>query len=197
MTWPEDPLEKRIGTIGQAMPTTTVRIVDPQTGLEMPEGKYGELCVKGPSVMRGYYKSPELTASTIDAEGWLHSGDLACVDGDGYYRITGRIKDVIIRGGENIYPAEIEEFLMTHPKVIDVKVVGIPSMYYGEEVVAFVGLKPGQNSTALEFKRFCRQQIAINKVPVQFFFVEQYPETASSKVQKSILRELAVQLTRT
>ena len=197
MNWPEEPLEKRIGTIGQAMPDTVVRIVDPQTGLEMEKGRYGELCVKGPSVMKGYYKSPELTARTIDPEGWLHSGDLACADGDGYYRIMGRIKDVIIRGGENIYPAEIEVFLMTHPKVNDVKVVGIPSSYYGEEAVAFVRLKPGQTATALEFKSFCRRQIAINKVPVQFFFVDQYPETSSSKVQKYRLRELAVQLLRT
>lgn len=194
MPCPGDPLEKRTGTIGQVLPDTMVRVIDPQNGLEVQAGEYGELCIKGSSSMLSYYKSPELTAEIIDANGWLHSGDLAQADADGYYRITGRIKDVIIRGGENIYPAEIEGFLATHPKVLDAKVVGLPSAFYGEEVVAFVRLQPGQNASSLELKRFCRQRISITKVPVRFFFTDQYPETASGKVQKNRLRERAVQL---
>jgi fatty-acyl-CoA synthase len=194
---PDDSWEKRVSTIGRAMPDTAIRIVDPQSGREAATGEYGELWVKGPSVMRGYYKSPEHTAGVIDEAGWLHSGDLACADAEGYYRITGRIKDVIMRGGESIYPAEIEEFLTTHPQVLEAKVVGIPSGYYGEEVVAFIRLKPGESMTSLALKRFCRQRIAIHKVPVQFFFVEQYPQTAGGKVHKSKLREMAAHLIRT
>ncbi|MBP2663731.1 MAG: acyl-CoA synthetase (AMP-forming)/AMP-acid ligase, partial [Firmicutes bacterium] len=190
----DDSLEHRINTLGQALPEVELKIVDPQTGETVAAGTAGELCIKSPSRMKGYYKMPEATAQAIDSAGWLHSGDLACIDTEGYCRITGRIKDMIIRGGENVYPAEIEEFLTTHPKIKDAQVVGIPCEYYGEEVVAFVRLQAGQSATPLEIKRYCRERIAIHKVPAQFLFVEQYPQTASGKVQKFKLRELAIQL---
>jgi fatty-acyl-CoA synthase len=191
MNLPSDPLDRRIGTLGRAMPDTEIRIIDPQTGQRVQEGVPGELCVRGPSVMRGYYGMPEETAKAIDAEGWMHSGDLACVDADGYYCITGRIKDMIIRGGENVYAAEIETFLSTHPKIAEAQVVGIPCPYYGEEVVAFVRLKAGHTASSLELKRFCRAHIALIKVPARFFFVEQFPRTVNGKVQKFKLREKA------
>ncbi len=191
---PEDPIDRRIGTIGRAMPGMEVRVADPRTGREMPAGAAGEFCMRGPAVMKGYYKMPDATAKAIDADGWLHSGDLAQADAGGYYRITGRIKDMIIRGGENIHPAEIEEFLFTHPKVADAQVVGVPCEYYGEDVVAFVRLKAGCAATSLELKRYCRERIAIIKVPAKFFFVDRYPLTASGKVQKFRLREMAAQL---
>ncbi|MDT8903617.1 AMP-binding protein [Anaeroselena agilis] len=191
---PDDPPERRVGTIGRAMPGMEVRVVDPRTGLEAPAGTAGELCVRGPAVMKGYYKMPEATAKAIDADGWLHSGDLARADADGYCVVTGRIKDLIIRGGENIFPAEIEEFLFTHPKVAEAQVVGVPCDYYGEDVVAFVRLKDGCTATSLELKRYCRERIAIIKVPAKFFFVDSYPLTASGKVQKFRLRELAARM---
>lgn len=194
MNHPDASLEHRAGTIGRAMPDVELKIIDPRTGQEVPAGVQGELCVKSPSTMKGYYKMPEATAKAIDARGWLHSGDLACADANGFYRITGRLKDVIIRGGENIYPAEIEEFLFTHPKIKDSQVVGIPCSYYGEDTVAFVRLKQGQTATPLEIKRYCRERIALIKVPTYFIFVDQYPQTASGKVQKFKLREMAVEM---
>ena len=190
----DDSLEHRINTLGQALPEVELKIVDPQTGETVAAGTAGELCIKSPSRMKGYYKMPEATAQAVDSAGWLHSGDLACIDTEGYCHITGRIKDMIIRGGENVYPAEIEEFLTTHPKIKDAQVVGIPCEYYGEEVVAFVRLQAGQSATPLEIKRYCRERIAIHKVPAQFLFVEQYPQTASGKVQKFKLREMAIQM---
>ncbi len=194
MNTPDAAIEHRTGTMGRAMPGIELKIVDPRTGQETPAGIQGELCIKGPTMMKGYYKMPEATAKTIDAGGWFHSGDLVSAGEDGFYRITGRIKDMIIRGGENIYPAEIEEFLFTHPKVKDSQVVGIPCPYYGEDTVAFVRLKPGQTATPIELKRYCRERIALNKVPAHFFFIEQYPQTASGKVQKFKLREMAIQM---
>ncbi len=191
---PGDPTDRRIGTIGRAMPDMEIKVVDPRTGLEAPAGVAGEFCMRGPAVMKGYYKMPEATAKAIDADGWLHSGDLAQADAAGYCCITGRIKDLIIRGGENIYPAEIEEFLFTHPKVADAQVVGVPCDYYGEDVVAFIRLKAGCAATSLELKRYCRERIALIKVPAKFFFVDRYPLTASGKVQKFRLREMAAQL---
>ena len=193
MNAPSASLAQRIGTVGNAMPGYEAKIVDPQSGDgELSEGVQGELCIRGSSMMRLYYKMEETTSKTLDAEGWLHSGDLASCDSAGFYRITGRIKDMIIRGGENIYPAEIEAFLLTHPKVMDSQVVGIPCDYYGEDIVAFLRLKREQSAKALEMKRFCRERIAINKVPVMFFFVDQFPLTASGKVQKFKLKELAI-----
>ncbi len=187
-------LEQLSSPTGQAMPDVELKIIDPRTGQEVPAGVQGELCVKSPAMMKGYYKMPESTAKTIVAGGWMQSGDLACADENGFYRITGRINDVIIRGGENIYPAEIEEFLFTHPKVKDSQVVGIPCSYYGEDTVAFVRLKPGETATPLELKRYCRERIALNKVPTYYIFVDQYPLTASGKAQKFKLREMAVQM---
>ncbi len=194
MNTPDASLEDRAGTIGRVLPDIELKIVDPRTGQNVPAGAPGELCIKGPTMMKGYYKAPENTAETIDAGGWLHSGDLVCADENGFYRAAGRIKDLIIRGGENIYPAEIEEFLLTHPKVGDCQVVGIPCPYYGEDTVAFVRLKAGWTATPLELKRYCRERIASNKVPAHFFITEQYPLTASGKVQKFKLREMAVQM---
>ena len=194
MSWPTDPLHRRSGTVGRIMPDRELKIVDPKTGETAPTDEVGELCVRGTPVIGGYYRMPEATAQVIDQEGWLHSGDLFRVDAEGYYSIVGRLKDLIIRGGENIYPTEIEGFLQTHPKVADAQVVGIPCDYFGEEVVAFVRLKSGCAATSLELKRHCRQQIALDKVPAKVFFVEQYPLTASGKVQKFKLREMAVRL---
>ena len=193
MNAPSDSVDRRVGSVGNAMPGYEVKIVDPQTGEIAPVGVAGELCVRGTSMMTGYYKMEEQTVKALDSEGWLHAGDLATLDSLGYCAITGRIKDLIIRGGENVYPAEIEAFLMTHPKILDAQVVGIPCDYYGEDLVAFVRLQQGQSAGVLEMKRYCRERIAINKVPAMFFFVDAYPLTASGKVQKFKLRDLAVE----
>ena len=193
MNSPDGPLADRIGTVGVSMPGFDVRIVDPHTGETLPPGDQGELLLRGPGLMRGYYRMPEATAKTIDEQGWLHSGDLAVADAAGRLRITGRIKELIIRGGENVFPAEIEEFLLTHPKVRDAQVVGIPCDYYGEDIVAFIRLKTGETASALELKKYCRARIAIDRVPALFFFVDEYPLTASGKVQKFKLQEIARQ----
>ncbi len=188
-----DSLELKTSTVGCALPNVEVKIVDPVTGDEMPRGEQGELCTRGYHVMKGYYKMEEATKNTIDKDGWLHTGDLAEMDENGYCKITGRIKDMIIRGGENIYPREIEEFLYTHPKVKDVQVVGIPSEKYGEEVAAFIQVRPGEKSTAEEIKEFCKDQISYHKIPKYIFFVDEYPTTASGKIQKYKLRDSATQ----
>jgi fatty-acyl-CoA synthase len=189
----EDSLELRVSTVGRALPNVEVKIVDPATLETVPAGVQGELCTRGYHVMKGYYKNPEATAEAIDADGWLHTGDLAIMDENGYCKITGRIKDMIIRGGENIYPREIEEFLYTHPKVRDVQVVGIPSRKYGEEVAAFIQLKVGTAADEEELKAFCKDKIAFHKIPAHFLFVDEYPTTASGKIQKYKLREQATQ----
>lgn len=191
---PLAPLEKRTGTAGPPLQGVALRIVDPATGEAVPVGRQGELWVKSHLLMQGYYRMPEETAKVLDVDGWYHTGDLATVDADGCYKIVGRVKDMLIRGGENIAPAEVEEFLLTHPKVRDAHVVGIHSEYYGEEIIAFVRLKPGETADVVDMKRYCRQHIAIYKVPDYFFFVDEYPLTASGKVQKFKLRELAAQL---
>ncbi len=193
MNAPSDSVGRRVGSVGNAMPGYEVKIVDPQTDEIAPVGVAGELCVRGTSMMTGYYKMEEQTAKALDSAGRLHTGDLATLDSSGYCVITGRIKDLIIRGGENIYPAEIEAFLMTHPKILDAQVVGIPCDYYGEDLVAFVRLQQEESASVLEMKRYCRERIAINKVPAMFFFVDAYPLTASGKVQKFKLRDLAVE----
>ena len=190
---PLGTLEKRTGTAGPAMPGTLLRIVDLATGEPAPINGQGELWIKSASRMHGYYRMPEETANAIDADGWYHTGDLASVDAEGCYRITGRVKDLLIRGGENVSPAEVEEFLLTHPKVLAAQVVGVHSEYYGQEAIAFVRLKPGATADVVEMKRYCRQHIAIFKVPDYFFFVDEYPLTVSGKVQKFKLKELAVQ----
>lgn len=191
MTRTVDPIELRVSTVGKALPNVEVKIVDPATGETVPPGVQGELCTRGYHVMKGYYNMPEATASAIDRDGWLHTGDLAVMDENGYCKITGRLKDMIIRGGENIYPREIEEFLYTNPKIKDVQVVGVPSAKYGEEVCAFIQLKEGQAATEEEIKEFCRNKISRFKIPAFVLFVDQYPTTASGKIQKYKLRELA------
>ncbi len=185
----EDNLEIKTTTVGRALPNVEVKIVDPGTGKEMPVNEQGELCSRGYHVMKGYYKMPEATAQAIDEDGWLHTGDLATMDEKGYCKITGRIKDMIIRGGENIYPREIEEFLYTNPKVKDVQVVGVASEKYGEEVAAYVQLKPGEKSSEEEIKAFCKDKIAFHKIPRFVFFIDEYPATASGKIQKFKLRD--------
>ena len=192
-TAPGDPLEQRLGSVGRVLPGYEAKIIDPKTGGNLPANTHGELCIRSSSIMTGYYNMPDQTRKALDPDGWLHSGDLAGMDEQGFVSITGRIKDLIIRGGVNIYPAEIEAFLQTHPQVADAQVVGVPCEYYGEEPVCFIRLKRGETVSSLELKKYCRERIAIHKVPVCFFFVDEYPLTASGKVQKFILRELAVQ----
>ncbi|KJE28719.1 AMP-binding enzyme family protein [Geobacillus kaustophilus] len=187
----DDPLELRVETVGRALPGVEVKIVEPGTNKEVPRGVQGELCTRGYHVMKGYYNNPEATNEAIDADGWLHTGDLATMDENGYCRITGRLKDMIIRGGENIYPREIEEFLYKHPKILDVQVVGVPDEVYGEEVMAWIILKDGETATAEEIREFCRGNISRHKIPRYIEFTDSYPMTASGKIQKFKLREMA------
>ncbi len=192
-TTTEDSIELRVSTVGRVLPHIEAKIVDPETGETLGPGQQGEFCARGYNVMKGYYKMPEATAQAIDSEGWLHTGDLAKVDEKGYYNITGRIKDMIIRGGENIYPKELEEFLYTHPAVQDVQVIGVPSKQYGEEVMACVILKKGEEATEQQLKDFVRANMARHKVPSYVGFMENFPMTASGKIQKFKLREWAVE----
>jgi fatty-acyl-CoA synthase len=187
----DDDIRRRTESVGRAMPGIEVRLVDPETNEEVGPGKQGEVCCRGYNVMKGYYNMPEATAAAIDAEGWLHSGDLGVMDDDGYLAITGRHKDMIIRGGENVYPREIEEFLYRLPGVADVQVVGVPSAKYGEEVGAFIIQKPEANYSHEDVRDFCRGQISRYKIPRYVAFVENYPMTASGKIQKYKLREMA------
>ncbi len=189
-----DSLDIRVTTVGRALPNVEVKVINPVTGDEVPHGTQGELCTRGYHVMKGYYKNPEATAQAIDSEGWLHTGDLAVMDEKGYCRITGRLKDMIIRGGENVYPLEIEEFLYTHPKVLDVQVVGIPDPKYGEEVLAWIRLKEGEEATEEEMKEYCKGKIARFKIPRYIQFCEEFPMTASGKIQKFKLRQQALEL---
>jgi len=185
----DDSIELRVATVGRALPGAEVKIVDIETGATLPPGKQGELCARGYMVMKGYYKMPEETAKVIDADSWLHTGDLAIMDENGYCKITGRIKQMIIRGGENIYPREIEEFLYTHPKISDIQVYGVPDRKYGEQVMAAVILKKGVDMTEDEVRNFCRDKIANYKIPKYVKFVDGYPMTASGKIQKFKIRE--------
>jgi fatty-acyl-CoA synthase len=187
-----DSIERRVETVGRALPNVEVRIVEPGTDNEVPRGVQGELCTRGYHVMKGYYNNPEATASAISSDNWLHTGDLAIMDEDGYCRITGRLKDMIIRGGENIYPREIEEFLYQHPKVRDVQVVGVPDAKFGEEASAWIILKEGETATDEELREYCKGKIARYKIPRYIDFVTEYPMTASGKIQKFKLRETAV-----
>lgn len=188
----KDSLELKTTTVGRALPNVEVKIIDPETGATLPSGVQGELCTRGYHVMKGYYKMPEATAKAIDGDNWLHTGDLATMDANGYCNITGRIKDMIIRGGENIYPREIEEFLYTYPKIKDVQVVGVANAKYGEEVAAFIQLKPKQLASPQEISSYCREQISYYKIPKHIFFIDDYPTTASGKIQKYKLREMAL-----
>lgn len=190
----DDPIELRVETVGRALPNVEIKIVEPGTSLEVPRGVQGELCTRGYHVMKGYYKNPEATLEAIDEDGWLHTGDLAVMDENGYCKITGRLKDMIIRGGENIYPREIEEFLYKYPKVLDVQVVGIPDAVYGEEVMAWIILKEGLEATSEEIKEFCKGKISKHKIPRYVHFTDSYPMTASGKIQKFRLKEQAMTL---
>jgi fatty-acyl-CoA synthase len=189
-----DPIELRVTSVGRPLPHVEVKIVDPSTGKELPPGEQGELCTRGYHVMKGYYKNPEATKNVIDEDGWLHTGDLATMDENGYFKITGRLKDMIIRGGENIYPREIEEFLYTHPKIRDVQVIGVPSVKYGEEVMAWIQVKDGETLTPEEVRAYCEGKIARFKIPRYIEFCESFPMTASGKIQKFKLREQAIEL---
>jgi fatty-acyl-CoA synthase len=191
MTRPQDPLVKRIETVGRVHPHVEVKIIDPETGDTVPRGVPGEQCTRGYSVMRGYWNDPEATARAIDADGWMHSGDLAVMDADGYVAIVGRIKDMIIRGGENVYPREIEEFLIGLPEVADAHVIGVPSERYGEEVMAWVKPAPGAAPSGRSLADACRGRIARYKIPAHWRIVEDFPMTITGKVQKFRLRELA------
>lgn len=190
----DDPLELRVETVGKHFPGVEVRVVDPDTNEPVPLNTVGEICCRGYNIMKGYYKMPEETKKVIDEDGWLHSGDLGTCDENGYYRITGRIKDMIIRGGENIYPREIEELLLTMTEITDVQVVGIPDKKYGEIVGAFVILKKGADLTEADIRDYALSKIARYKVPKHVFIVDEFPLTASGKIQKYRLRELAVEL---
>ncbi len=189
----DDPLDKRVGTVGRVHPHVEVKIVDPDTNQCVPRGATGELCTRGYSVMLGYWDNPHATAEAIDAARWMHTGDLATMDDEGYVNIVGRIKDMIIRGGDNIYPREIEEFLYGHPDVSDVQVIGVPSERYGEEVMAWVKAKDGALLTGEMLEAFCRNRIASNKIPRYWKFVDGFPMTVTGKVQKYLMREAAVE----
>ncbi|MET3289683.1 UNVERIFIED_CONTAM: fatty-acyl-CoA synthase [Brevibacillus sp. OAP136] len=188
----DDSIERRVTTVGRVLANTEVKIIDPVTGDEVGPDVQGELCSRGIHTMKGYYKMPEATAKAIDAEGWLHTGDLATMDEEGYIKITGRLKDMIIRGGENIYPLEVEQFLYTHPNIFDVQVFGVPDEKYGEQVAAYVKVKEGQTITPEEVKAYCEGKIARYKIPHYVAIVTEYPMTASGKIQKYKLREMAV-----
>jgi fatty-acyl-CoA synthase len=185
------PLDKRVATVGTVHPHVEIKIADPASGRPLPRGSPGELCARGYNVMRGYWRNAEATTESI-RNGWMHSGDLAVMDEEGYVVIIGRLKDLIIRGGENIYPREIEEFLLTHPAVSDAQVVGVPDPRMGEEVVAWIKLAPGAKLGAEDVRAFCRDRIAHYKIPRYVGFLDQFPLTVTGKVQKFKLRELAV-----
>jgi len=189
----DDSVELRVATVGRALPGVECKIVDPKTGEDLPDNEDGEFVARGYNIMKGYYKMPEATAAAIDENGWLHTGDLARRDENGYYKITGRIKDMIIRGGENIYPKEIEDFIYTHPKVKDVQVIGVPDKQYGEEIMACVILKVGVELTADELKDFVRTHMAKHKTPRYIDFVAEFPMNAAGKIMKYKMRENAVE----
>lgn len=193
MSSTDDPLEVRVATVGRALPEIECKIVDPETGEDLPVGQIGEFVARGYNIMKGYYKMPKATASAIDKDGWLHTGDLACKTEEGNYKITGRLKDMIIRGGENIYPKEIEEFIYTHPKVSDVQVIGVPDEQYGEEIAACIILKEGEEMTVEEMKQFVRDHMAKHKVPKYVDFVDSFPMNAAGKILKYKMREDAIE----
>ena len=189
----DDPLEKRVTTVGRVHPHVEIRIVDPETGETVPRGTSGEFLTRGYSVMLGYWNDPERTAEAIDADGWMHTGDLAVMDGEDYVNIVGRIKDMIIRGGENVYPREIEEFLYTHPDIVEVQVIGVPDARYGEQVMAWVQLRDGAGTTEEDVKAFCRGSIAHYKVPHYIKFTDTFPMTITGKIQKFKMREQSIE----
>ncbi len=189
-----DPFEKRVTTVGRTQPHLETKLVDPATGNVVPRGEVGELCTRGYSVMLKYWNNPEATKGSIDESGWMHTGDLATMDEEGYIQIVGRIKDMVIRGGENVYPKEIEEFLYTHPSISDVQVTGVPDKKYGEELVAWVKLSPGADEvTADDLRAFCKGKITHFKVPRYFKFTDEFPMTVTGKIQKFKMREISIE----
>jgi fatty-acyl-CoA synthase len=188
-----DPIDVRTETVGSAFANVECKIIDPETGKECPIGTNGEFVARGYNIMKGYYKMPKATAEAIDKDGWLHTGDLACEDENGNYRITGRLKDMIIRGGENIYPKEIEEFIYTCPKVRDVQVIGVPDKQYGEEIMAQIILKKGESMTEQEMKEYIMSHMARHKVPRYIEFVDSFPMNAAGKILKYKMREAAIE----
>jgi fatty-acyl-CoA synthase len=193
LTTRDDTLERRTETVGKSLPHQEAKVVDLNSGLTLPLGQVGEICFRGHHIMAGYYGDEEATRKAIDEHGWLHSGDLGTMDAEGYVRITGRLKEMIIRGGENIYPREIEDYIFTHPKVAEVAVFGIPDEYYGEEVMAWVQLHEGEKATEDELGGFCKGKIAHFKIPKYIWFVEEFPMTVTGKLQKFRMREIAME----
>jgi fatty-acyl-CoA synthase len=189
----DDTLERRTETVGRNLPHQEVKVVDLTTGQTVPLGQVGEICFRGYHVMRGYYGDEEATRKAIDRQGWLHSGDLGTMDADGYVRITGRLKEMIIRGGEKIFPREIEDYLFTHPKVAEVAVFGVPDEFFGEQVAAWIQLHPGETDTGDDIREFCRGKIAHFKIPHYIWFVEEFPMTVTGKFQKFRMREIAIE----
>jgi fatty-acyl-CoA synthase len=192
MTRPDDPFERKATSVGVPLPQVEVKVVDPASGQVLPCGGRGEICCRGYQVMAGYYQLPEQTAEAIDNDGWLHTGDLATMDTSGHVNIVGRLKDMVIRGGENLFPAEIEEVLLRHPSIANVQVVGVPDAFFGEELLAVLVTKAGEHLSEQEVRDYCRGHISHQKVPRYVQFVESYPMTASGKVQKFVLRERAI-----
>jgi fatty-acyl-CoA synthase len=191
----DDSLDRRTSTVGRVGPHLEVKVIDPATGVTVPRGTPGELCTRGYSVMLGYWAQPDKTAEAVDAAHWMHTGDLAVMDSDGYLAITGRIKDMVIRGGENVYPREIEEFLYTHPDILDAQVIGVPDAVYGEELMAWVRLRPGvAELTAEELRSFCSGQLAHYKIPRYVHVVDEFPMTVTGKVRKVEMRERATEI---
>ena len=193
LTTRDDTLERRTETVGRNLPHQEVKVVDTDSGRTVTLGQIGEICFRGYHIMQGYYGDAEATAKTVDAQGWLHSGDLGSMDADGYLQITGRLKEMIIRGGENIYPREIEDFIFTHPKVAGVAVFGVPSEFYGEQVMAWIQLHPGEEATEEEIRAFCKGRIAHFKIPEFIRFVDGFPMTVTGKLQKFRMREMAIE----
>jgi hypothetical protein len=191
----DDSLDRRVSTVGRVGPHLEVKVIDPATGLTVPRGTPGELCTRGYSVMRGYWRQPDKTAEAVDAARWMHTGDLAVMDDDGYLAITGRIKDMVIRGGENVYPREIEEFLYTHPDILDAQVIGVPDAKYGEELMAWIRLRPGAPElTAEDLRAFCSGRLAHYKIPRYVHIVSEFPMTVTGKVRKVEMRERSIEI---
>jgi fatty-acyl-CoA synthase len=189
----DSPLDKRVSTVGRVHPHVEVKIIDQDTGRTCTVGTMGELCTRGYSVMLGYWENPDATAAAIDSDGWMHTGDTAIMDVEGYVNIVGRIKDMIVRGGENVYPREIEEFLMTHPAIDAVQVTGVPDIKFGEEIVAWINIKEDAQLSEAEIKSYCDGQIAHFKVPRYIRFSTEFPMTVTGKVQKFKMREISMQ----
>jgi fatty-acyl-CoA synthase len=196
MTRRTDDIERRVSTVGTVMPHVEVQIIDPVSQLTVARGTPGELCTRGYSVMLGYWDAPEQTAASIDRAGWMHTGDLATMDRDGYVAIVGRIKDMVIRGGENVYPREIEEYLYSHPAIDDVQVIGVPDQKYGEELMAWVRLKPGASLTIEQLRHFCQGKLAHYKIPRYLHLTDEFPMTVTGKVRKVEMRDRSVELLR-